>query len=133
MSRRNSTRSPASALHAFAQDMSACLLYIGFAWGAGAFLALPATAGSGAALLFAAVPALLIALLLREQQAVLLFLAPVAALTSLACVMRPFAGGTFDAGLVLIACAIVAGAVHASARWTERRHDTTLPRALIAS
>jgi hypothetical protein len=122
-----------AALHAFAQDLSACLLYAGFAWGAGAFLALSATASSGIALLFAGVPALAIAVLLRERQAALLFLAPVAALTAFACVLRPFAGGTLAAALVLIASAIAAAAIVAAARRGEKRHEAGLPHGLIAS
>ncbi|HEY0300342.1 MAG TPA: hypothetical protein VGC36_03370, partial [Rhizomicrobium sp.] len=109
----NAIRQPfeRSVLHAFAQDLCACLLYAGFAWGAGAFLGLATGAPVGVALLFASVPTLVIALLLRERQAALLFLAPVAALTAFACVLRPFAGGTLAAALVLIACAVVATAI----------------------
>lgn len=122
-----------AALQAFAQDLSACLLYAGFAWGAGAFLALPAATPAGGALVFAAAPAVAVAALLRERQPVLFFLAPVAALTSLACVMRPFADGAIASGLVLLACAIVAAALHLAAQAGERRHRTVLPGALIAS
>ena len=122
-----------ASLHSFAQDLSACLLYAGFAWGAGAFLGLGAGATSGVALLFAGVPAVAIAVLLRERQAVLLFLAPVAALTAFACVLRPFAGGTLDAALVLIASAIVASAIVAASRRSERRAQADLPHGLIAS
>jgi hypothetical protein len=97
-----------AALHAFAQDLTAALVYSGCAWGAGAFLVLPGSAPIGSALVFAAVPALGIGLLLRERRAVLFFLAPVAALTSFACVLRQFSDGTMNAALVLIASAIVA-------------------------
>ena len=45
-----------AALHAFSQDLRACLLYVGFAWGAGAFLVLSASASGIAVLLFAAAP-----------------------------------------------------------------------------
>ncbi len=120
-------------LHAFAQDISACLLYAGFAWGAGAFLALSTAAPSGAALLFAAVPAIAIAVLLREKQAALLFLAPVAALTAFACVLRPFAGGALAAALVLIACAVVASATVAVSRHAAKRHEAALPHGLFAA
>ncbi|HXC56556.1 MAG TPA: hypothetical protein VNU97_14755 [Rhizomicrobium sp.] len=122
-----------SALHAFAQDLNACLLYAGFAWGAGAFLALADGASGGTALLFCGVPAVAVAVLLRERQAVLLFLAPVAALTSLACVVRPLGGGALAAALVLIACAIVAAAVIAAARHGAARREADLPHALFAS
>lgn len=122
-----------ASLHSFAQDLSACLLYAGFAWGAGAFLDLGAGASSGVALLFAGVPAVAIAVLLRERQAVLLFLAPVAALTAFACVLRPFAGGAFAASLVLIACAMVATLTVAAARRAAKRHDASLPHGLFAA
>lgn len=122
-----------AALHAFAQDLSACLLYAGFAWGAGAFLGLAAGAPAGVALLFAGVPAIVLALLLRERQAVLLFLAPVAALTAFACVLRPFADGALASALVLIACAVVAGGVIAAARRSERESAAALPHGLTVS
>jgi hypothetical protein len=98
------------ALKSFAKDLSAILLYAGFAWGAGAFLALPAGTNVAAAILFAAAPGIAIAALLREREAVFLFLAPVATLGSFASVLRPFADGALTAGLILIACAAVAAA-----------------------
>ena len=82
-----------AALKSFSQDMSAILLFAGFAWGAGAFLALPATAGIGAVVLFAAGTSAAVALLLRERESAFLFLAPAAALASFACVLRPLDGG----------------------------------------
>jgi len=122
-----------AALHAFAQDLSACLLYAGFAWGAGAFLVLGGGASGGTALLFASVPAVVLAALLRERNAMLLFLAPVATLTAFACVLRPFSGGALAAALVLIACAVVATAIAAAARYTARKHETDMPQGLLAS
>lgn len=122
-----------ATLHAFSQDLSACLLYAGFAWGAGAFLAISSSSSGGAALLFGCVPAVVIALLLRERQAVLLFLAPVATLTAFACVLRPFAGGALDAALVLIAGAIVAAAMVAASRYAAKRQEAALPGGLFAS
>ena len=119
-----------ATLHGFAQDLSAGLLYTGFAWGAGAFLVLPADSTGAIVIAFAAAPSVLLAALLRERQTVLLFVAPVAALTSLACVMRPFADGTAAAAIVLIACAILAWALHVMARGDGKR---VLPTALVAS
>jgi hypothetical protein len=121
-----------ATLHAFAQDLRACLLYAGFAWGAGAFLALPSDAHALAALAFAGVPALVLGLLLRERQSALLFLAPLAALTSLACVTRPFAGGTLAAAVVLAALGILAWALSAAARDAAKRDSMTLPHALAS-
>ena len=100
-----------AALRSFAKDMSAILLYAGFAWGSGAFLLLPAGTGIAASILFAAAPAIAIAALLREREAVFLFLAPVTTLASFASVLRPFAGGALGAGLIVIACAGIAAVV----------------------
>jgi len=98
------------ALKSFAEDMSPILLFTGFAWGAGGFLALSAGTDIVGALLFVAVPAIAVAALLREREAVFLFLAPVAVLSSFASVLMPFAGGALGAGLILIACAAIAAA-----------------------
>jgi len=98
------------ALKSFAEDMSPILLFAGFAWGAGGFLVLPAGTGMLAALLFVAVPAIIVAALLREREAVFLFVAPITVLVSFASVLMPFAGGALDAGLILIASAGIAGA-----------------------
>ena len=66
----------------------------------------------GTALLFAVAPAAGLGLILRERNAVLLFLAPVATLTSFACVLRPLSAGALNAALVLIGCAGVAGVLY---------------------
>ncbi|HTT97523.1 MAG TPA: hypothetical protein VMF58_05700 [Rhizomicrobium sp.] len=100
-----------AALKSFSQDLNAILVFSGFAWGAGSFLALPAAAGIAATVAFSAGAGVVIALLLREQERVFLFLAPVAALTSFACVLRPLAGGALDAAMVLIACSGLAALV----------------------
>ena len=117
-----------AALRTFARDLRAVLLYAGFAWGAGAFLILSAAAPIGSVLAFATAPALGLGLLLRERSAALLFLAPVAALTSFACVLRPLTAGAVNAALVLIVCAFVAGALALA----ERRAVQTGARATPA-
>ncbi len=122
-----------AALHAFSQDFHACLLYAGFAWGAGAFLTLPAPVSGAALLLFVAAPALALAALLRAREAVLPFVAPAAGLSSLACAVRPLSGGALAAGLILAGCAIVAIALEFVARTGEKRHDAALPHVLTAS
>jgi hypothetical protein len=109
-----------AALKSFSQDLNAILVFSGFAWGAGAFLTLPATASVGALVAFSAGAGIAVALLLREQERVFLFLAPTAALTSFACVLRPLSGGALDASFVLIACSAVAAAV---ARASQMRTD----------
>jgi hypothetical protein len=120
-------------LRAFAKDLDACLMYAGFAWGAGAFLALGAGASPLTALLFAGVPTAGVAILLRDRLPVLLFLAPVAALTAFACVLRPFADGALAAGLVLILSALVAGSVILVERHVAARREGDLPHAFTAS
>ncbi len=81
------------ALKSFSQDLNAILVFAGFAWGAGAFLALPVAASMGTIVVFSAGAGAIIALLLREQECAFLFLAPVALLASFACVLRPLPGG----------------------------------------
>jgi hypothetical protein len=105
-----------AALKSFSQDMHAILVFAGFAWGAGAFLALSAGATIGAVVLFSAGPCAAVALLLRDPRSAFLFLAPVAALSSFACVLRPLTGGALDAASILIACGLVAGATAGAAR-----------------
>ena len=96
-------RGPVESL---ASDLRACLLYAGFAWGAGAFLALPLAATGLDVVLFAALPSLLMAALLRDTGAVLLFAAPVGALCASAAVLD-MGGGTLAAAAVLLAQAVI--------------------------
>jgi len=106
-----------AALKSFSRDLSAILAFGGFAWGAGAFLALPASAGIGIVVLFAAGAATAVAVLLRERESAFLFLAPVAGLASFACVLRPLDAGALGAALILIACAAVAAGATVAGRW----------------
>jgi hypothetical protein len=115
-------------LHGFAKDLYACLLYAGFAWGAGAFLVLPG--GLGATLLFAGVPALTLAVLLRERLAVLLFVAPAATLTAFACLLH---AENLVAGLVLLCAAAIAATAILIARHDARANAATLPEGLLAA
>ena len=107
-----------AALKTYAKDLSAILLFAGFAWGAGAFLALPAAVPASAAVIFALLPAAIIATLLRDRDALFLFLAPVTALTAAACLLKPFAGGLWAAGLVVVAAALLVGAARLYERLT---------------
>lgn len=109
---RHAMRQPfeRTSLKHFAKDLSAILLFAGFAWGSGAFLALPVGTQPVAALVFTAAPAVIIAYLLRDRVALFLFLAPVTALSAAACLLKPFAGGAWDALLTIVAAAVIAGA-----------------------
>jgi hypothetical protein len=114
-----------AALKSFSHDLHAILLFAGFAWGAGAFLALSTSVAIGTVVLFSAGASAVIALLLRDRQCAFLFLAPVTALSSFACVLRPLSGGALDAAAVLVAC----GLVGASAFLADRTQavDTEMP------
>ncbi|MGA7711896.1 MAG: hypothetical protein WCA81_08350 [Rhizomicrobium sp.] len=109
------------ALKAFAKEMSPILLYTGFAWGAGAFLALPAGTNMFAAILFVAGPVIAIVALLRERDAAYLFLAPCALLACFASVLTPFAGGALTAGLILVASSALTAAMVFSQRSRDAR------------
>jgi len=107
-----------AALKDYAKDLSAILLFAGFAWGAGAFLALPAGTPAVAAISFALLPAGIVAYLLRDRDALALFLAPVAALTAAACLLKPFAGGWMTAALVIATAAVLVGVAYLYERLT---------------
>ncbi|MDE3114289.1 MAG: hypothetical protein KGL26_01690 [Pseudomonadota bacterium] len=98
-----------ASLHRFAQDLGAVLTYMGFAWGAGGFLALPVTASPLEAAAFAALPPALVALSLRNRVATLQFLAPATLLSAFAMVLRPLPDGALASALTLLAAAVVAG------------------------
>ncbi|MDE3116643.1 MAG: hypothetical protein KGL26_13660 [Pseudomonadota bacterium] len=106
-----------TALHRFAQNLGAVLTYTGFAWGAGAFLALPVAAGPLAAAAFAVLPPALVAVTLRNRVATLQFLAPATLLSTIAMVLRPLPDGPLAAALTLLAAASVAG----GATWLDHR------------
>jgi hypothetical protein len=86
-----------------AADMRAILLYLGVAWGAGAFLALSPEALRIAA--FAVVPTLALALLLRDRPAILAFGGPATLLATTALWLRT--GDVVAAALLLGAQAVI--------------------------
>ncbi len=112
------------ALKSFSYDLRAILLFAGFAWGAGAFLALPVDTATTTIILFTSGACAVIAFLLRDLKSTFLFLAPVAALSSFACVLRPLAGGALDAASALIACGLVAVLAASATRATARDAET---------
>ena len=114
-----------AALKSFSRDLDAILAFAGTAWGAGAFLALPASAAIATSVLFSAVACAIIAVLLRDRESTLHFLAPTAALTSFACVLRPLPGDALSAALVLIACSAVAVLSVMTTRWSDRAQTAT--------
>ena len=85
-----------------ARNLRAILLYLGVAWGTGAFLAMPSDLSILPAILFAVGPALLLALLLNDTAGLLAFLTPAGGLTILAAIARPWPRAGFDAFLILV-------------------------------
>jgi len=97
-------------LRSFASDLVAIAAYSGFAWGAGAYLALATVTPPLLLTVFAVVPCILIAASLRQCEVAIAFTAPVAALTAFSSVLRPLPDGPLAAAFVLIACTAVGGA-----------------------
>lgn len=95
------------ALSSFTADLTAILTYTGFAWGAGAFLLLPANAGLAAAMAYAVLPAAGLVALLRAREPALAFLAPAAMLSAFAMVLRPLPAGALAAGLTVLTMALL--------------------------
>lgn len=98
-----------AALRSFAEDLNAILLYAGFAWGAGAFLALSADAYPAVVLLFSAGISVAIAAILRKAVPAIHFIAPAAVMTAASVLLRALPGGMLTALGVLAACTLVAG------------------------
>jgi hypothetical protein len=95
-----------SVLQSFENDLGKVLLISGIAWGMGAFLMLPAHMQPAAITVFSIGPCLAIAALLRARSSVLLFVAPVTLLGSLACLI--LSGSAAAAILTLLGCSAAA-------------------------
>jgi hypothetical protein len=93
------------ALQSFENDLGKVLLMSGVAWGMGAFLVLP-HALTGVVALSAIVPSLVLAVLLRARLPVLLFVAPVALMGSLSCLI--LSGSASGAAMTLLGCSAAA-------------------------
>jgi hypothetical protein len=79
---------------------------------------MPTGLSAGTAVLFALLPAAGIAYLLRDREALALFLAPAALSTAAACLLKPFDGGWIAAATVVVAAVLLVGAVHLYERLT---------------
>ena len=109
-----------ATLQGFARDLSATLVYAGFAFGAGAILVLPANVSLLALLAFGVGVPALIGAFLRVRDMTLCFLVPAVTLSAFAAVLRPFHGGVMDMAAMFIAGAAVAVAVQLVERLTLR-------------
>ena len=110
-----------------AQDFRAILLYAGFAWGAGAFLVLPPVAGPLAILVFAGLPSLGLALILKDQGGPLAFVIPVTILSLTAAILQPWADAGLDAALLLM----LQGSIVVRILLQNRRPRGRLPAGLL--
>jgi hypothetical protein len=84
-----------------ARNLRAIFFYMGLAWGAGAFLVLPADLPAVPAILFAAVPALVLTLLLRDMRGLAAFLVPASVLAIAAAFARPWTHPGLDIPVIL--------------------------------
>jgi hypothetical protein len=94
-----------NALRTFARSFSACLIYAGAAWGAGLFLALPASLAG--AIAFPALAAAVLAFVLKARDLAFSFLVP-ATLMGAFCVLMQN-GNTAAASGIVAAGLVVAG------------------------
>jgi hypothetical protein len=84
-----------------ARNLRLIFFYLGLAWGAGAFLAVPATLSGLTAVLFAVIPAILLAFLLHDGPATAVFLAPAGLLTAACAFLHAWPHPMVDAALIL--------------------------------
>lgn len=111
-----------SVLARFAADLNAIQTYLGFAWGAGAFLLLPTDCGLVAALAYGAIPAAGLLAFLRAREPSLAFLVPAGTLSAFAMVLRPLPNGALAAALAVL---ITAGLALVALRFDRR--NVSLP------
>ncbi len=92
-----------------ARNLRVTLFYLGIAWGAGAFLAVPPTLSALQAILFAVTPALLLAVVLNDSTGLAAFQAPAATLTILAAFIQSWPDAGLDALVILaVQCGLYA-------------------------
>lgn len=84
-----------------ARHLRLIFLYMGFSWGAGAFLAVPVILPGFEAILFAVIPTLLLALMLHDVPATLGFLIPAGLLTAACAFLHSWPHPLVDALLIL--------------------------------
>jgi hypothetical protein len=113
-------------LRFFARDLQAIMLYVGFAWGAGSFLALPADVTTGQLLAFSAGAAALVALIARASDAVACFVIPAMLLSAASALNRPLQSGIFASAAILAAGLLIMGVAYLCERAQTRLPDSDL-------
>ena len=106
-----------------ARNLRAIFLYLGMAWGMGAFLALPPAFPAFAAILFTALPAMALALLLNDTKSLAAFQIPAGLLT----IGAAFTLSWPDAALDALAILGLHGGLFTATAWRRR---TPLPAGL---
>ena len=91
-----------------ASDLRLLLLYTGAAWGAGAFLVMPALPAPALVFCFATGPSLASALILKDEKGVIAFAAPALAASAGAAILSAWPLDGWVAGAILAAGAIIA-------------------------
>lgn len=86
-----------------ARDLRAVLFYLGFAWGAGAFLLLGDNPVPLVGLCFAVLPSVLLLPLLKDRAASLNFILPVTSLTAIAILVEPWGSAPLAVSMLLVA------------------------------
>lgn len=107
------------SLKTAALDLNAVMLFAGFAWGAGAFIGLPAAATMSSLLLFTIGSSLALGIILRAKGAALYFLFPNIALAAAAALFG--SAGLSASALILMLGGGVAAAIELFGRFMTRR------------
>jgi hypothetical protein len=107
------------SLRAAALDLNAVMLYAGFAWGAGAFIGMPAGATLLNLLSFTLGGTLALGIILRTRGATLYFLLPNIALAAAAALFG--SAGLIATGMVLLVGGGLIGAIELFERFDARR------------
>ncbi|HEX4533501.1 MAG TPA: hypothetical protein VH000_04665 [Rhizomicrobium sp.] len=108
------------SLRAFYADMKAVSVYNGFAFGAGAFLILPADSGVIFLAAFSICSATILAAVIRDRDLAIAFIVPVTVLSAAAAALRPMGAGAIGVLSVLLAGTILGVAVLAADRIGRR-------------
>lgn len=107
-------------LRFFARDLQAVMLYVGFAWGAGSFLALSPDLTLFQSLAFGAGSVAIVALVVRASDVTLCFGIPVTVLSAGAMLTRPSGGSLFAVAAIVASGVAVMLAAYLSERASLR-------------
>ena len=113
-----------------AKDLRAVLFYVGFAWGAGAFLLLGGNPVPITGLGFAVLPSLVMIPLLRDRAACLAFAVPVSLLTAAAILVQTWSDAPVVLSLLLLAQGMIVAGLMLTGRGLQGQARPVLPAGL---